>query len=240
MNSYVNDFNLTVNKYYNDLRNFKPLSKQEEHELLVLAQNNDTNAQNKLVECNLKFVFDIAKNYKGYGVPLEDLISEGNLGLTKAIKKFNISHDVKFISYAVWWIRYYITDFIKKNLTIDSNEFSDSDLYNDKVYNDGILDDEDDSIYKIDVLLSDENDTYEKEMNKEKNTIVNNLLCKLDNRSKTIIEMYYGLNGYEEMTLHEIGEIFSISKERVRQICKRSLTKFRNEVMLSNNFCYSI
>ena len=239
MNSYVNDFNLTVKNYYKELKKFMPLNKEEERKLLILAKNNNIDAQNKIIECNLKFVFDVAKNYKGYGVPLEDLISEGNLGLVKAIQKYDLSRDVKFISYAVWWIRYYITDFIKKRWTTDSNECSDQDLYNDKEKCNGISDNEDEKIYKIDVILSNEIEENEKEMNKEKNNFINELLDDLDERSKTIVEMYYGLNGYKEMNLHEIGEIYSISKERVRQICKRSLTKFRNEVMLRNDFVYS-
>lgn len=238
MNSYVNDFNLTVSKYYKDLKNFKPLSREEERELLVLAKKNNINAQNKLIECNLRFVFDVAKNYKGYGVPLEDLIAEGNLGLAKAIQKFDLSHDVKFISYAVWWIRYSITDFIKKKMLKDSNETSDQDLYNEKVY-DNIVDDyEDDKVYKIDIVLSDEIDEHEKELTKEQLDLINYMLNALDERSRTIVEMYYGLNGYKEMNLHEIGQIFSLSKERIRQICKKSIMKCRNQAMLSNNFCY--
>ncbi len=239
MNSYVNDFNLTVKTYYKELKNFKPLTKEDERNLLLLAKNNNIDAQNKIIECNLKFVFDIAKNYKGYGVPLEDLISEGNLGLVRAIQKFDMSRDVKFISYAVWWIRYYITDFIKKKWTRDSNECSDQDLYNDKEKCVGVSDIEDEKVYKIDVILSDENDENEKSLNLEKVNFINELLDDLDERSRTIVEMYYGLNGYKEMNLHEIGQIYSISKERVRQICKRSLTKFRNEIMLRDNFCYS-
>ncbi|MBR6516968.1 MAG: sigma-70 family RNA polymerase sigma factor [Bacilli bacterium] len=237
--SYVNDFNLTIKNYYKNLRNLKPLSKEEERKLLVMAKNNNIEAQNKIIESNLKFVFDVAKNYKGYGVPLEDLISEGNIGLIKAIKKFDMSHDVKFISYAVWWIRYHITAFIKKKWESAEKECSDQELYSKNDRDCDIYDMEDENVLTIDVILSSEKEEDEKEMAREKHKFVNELLEGLDDRSRKIVEMYYGLNGYEEMNLEEISNILLISKERVRQICKKSISQFRNEIMLKNKLNYS-
>ena len=114
---YANDFSPTVTTYYKELGKYRPIQKDEETELIIRAKNGDINAQNKILEANLRFVFNIAKRYKGMGVPLLDLISEGNLGLMKAIKKFDPNRDNKFITYAVWWVRESIKQFIKENTT---------------------------------------------------------------------------------------------------------------------------
>lgn len=78
-NAYINDFNTTVQTYYKELKNCKPISKEYEKELIKKAKKNNIKARNEILTSNLKFVFDVAKNYKGCGTPLEDLISEGNL-----------------------------------------------------------------------------------------------------------------------------------------------------------------
>ena len=78
-NDYVNDFNTTVQTYYKELKKCNPISREKEVELIKKAKKNDLKAKNTILSSNLKFVFDVAKNYKGCGVPLEDLISEGNL-----------------------------------------------------------------------------------------------------------------------------------------------------------------
>jgi RNA polymerase primary sigma factor len=81
------------------------LSPEEEKELAIRAKQGDKEALKKLVEGNLRFVVNIAKNFMGWGVPLTDLIAAGNLGLIEAAKRFDPDKNVKFISYAVWWIR---------------------------------------------------------------------------------------------------------------------------------------
>ena len=113
MNSYVNDFNEAVNNYYESLKKCKPVSREEERKLVKLAKQGDISAKNRILESNLRFVFNVAKNYKGCGVSLNELISEGNMGLIKAIEKFDLTKEVKFISYAVWWIRQGIQAYIK-------------------------------------------------------------------------------------------------------------------------------
>ena len=116
MNQYANDFTHTVRVYYDDLKNKKPLTRAKEKRLIRLSKRGDTKARNELLEANLKFVFDVAKKYSGRGVSMGDLISEGNLGLIKAIEKFDDNNDVKFISYAVWWIRHSILNAIQKKM----------------------------------------------------------------------------------------------------------------------------
>ena len=105
MNQYVNDFTRTTQLYFDDLKKYKPLTKAKEKRLLKLSKKGNVKAKNEILESNLKFVFDVAKHYTGRGLSISELISEGNMGLVKAIDKFDEAKDVKFISYAVWWIR---------------------------------------------------------------------------------------------------------------------------------------
>ena len=124
-NQYVNDFSTTVKTYYDELKKYKPISREKERKLLFKAKNGDLDAQNEILTSNLRFVFNIASRYKGQGAAISDLISEGNLGLVKAIQKFNPERDVKFISYAVWWVRNSMQEFIKKRqacLNIEKDE----------------------------------------------------------------------------------------------------------------------
>lgn len=81
------------------------LSREEEKNLADRIKKGDRDALNTLVESNLRFVVKIAKRYRGYSIPIQDLINEGNLGLIEAAKRFDPSRKVRFISYAIWWIR---------------------------------------------------------------------------------------------------------------------------------------
>ncbi len=95
----------TLNLYIQQMAKHPLLTPEEEKELAIKAKKGDKEALKKLVEGNLRFVVNVAKNFMGWGVPLTDLIAAGNLGLIEAAKRFDPDRDVKFISYAVWWIR---------------------------------------------------------------------------------------------------------------------------------------
>ena len=95
----------TLNLYIQQMAKHPLLTPEEEKELAKKAKEGDKEALKKLVEGNLRFVVNVAKNFMGWGVPLTDLIAAGNLGLIEAAKRFDPDKDVKFISYAVWWIR---------------------------------------------------------------------------------------------------------------------------------------
>ncbi len=95
----------TLNLYIQQMAKHPLLSPEEEKELAIRAKKGDKEALKKLVEGNLRFVVNVAKNFMGWGVPLTDLIAAGNLGLIEAAKRFDPDKEVKFISYAVWWIR---------------------------------------------------------------------------------------------------------------------------------------
>ncbi len=91
--------------YLKEISKSKSLSQGEEGDLAVRIRNNDRRALNKLIKANLKFVVSVCRNYQNQGLPLADLINEGNLGLIRAAKRFDETKQFKFISYAVWWIR---------------------------------------------------------------------------------------------------------------------------------------
>ncbi|HHE39993.1 MAG TPA: RNA polymerase sigma factor RpoD/SigA [Candidatus Cloacimonetes bacterium] len=94
-----------LQKYLSDIADFPPLSREEERELVTKAQSGNEAAMNKLIESNLKFVVRVASKFQGKGLSLSELISEGNIGLIKAIKRFDLSRETKLITYAVWWIQ---------------------------------------------------------------------------------------------------------------------------------------
>ena len=95
----------SLNAYIREIAKFKPLSIEGEKELGLRIRAHDAAAVNELVEANLRFVVSYAKRYRGMGLSFIDLIHEGNLGLIEAAKRFDPDRNVKFISYAVWWIR---------------------------------------------------------------------------------------------------------------------------------------
>jgi RNA polymerase primary sigma factor len=95
----------SIKYYLNTISRYKPLTKDQEFDLGVKIQDGDEDALNLLILSNLKFVVSIANRYRNTGLPISDLINQGNLGLVEAAKRFDHTKGVKFISYAVWWIR---------------------------------------------------------------------------------------------------------------------------------------
>jgi RNA polymerase primary sigma factor len=95
----------SIEKYLEEIGGYSPLAPEEEIELARQIRKSNSRALDKLVKANLRFVISVAKEYQGQGLPLQDLISEGNLGLIKAAQRFDETRGFKFISYAVWWIR---------------------------------------------------------------------------------------------------------------------------------------
>lgn len=232
MNNYVNDFNEAVVNYYESLKKCKPVSREEEKRLVKLAKQGDISAKNRILESNLRFVFNVAKNYRGCGISINELISEGNMGLIKAIDKFDEEKNVKFISYAVWWIRQGIQAYIKTKGCGRSVTTVDEESIKENITEQDILDEEDEVVNKSDTILSNEEDEFNREVQINQDAIVSKLLSSLEPREKIIIEKYYGLNGNKSKNLEEIGEELNLSKERVRQIKMTCFKTLRTEVMM--------
>jgi RNA polymerase sigma-32 factor len=108
-----------LDAYIRQINSIPVLSAEEERELAIrLEQHNDLAAAQQLIMSNLRFVVKIARGYAGYGLPLSDLIQEGNIGLMKAVKRFSANHEVRLISYAVHWIKSEIHEFVLRNWRI--------------------------------------------------------------------------------------------------------------------------
>ena len=230
MNQYANDFTETVRVYYDDLKKYKPLTKAKERRLLKKCKKGNLKAKNEILEANLRFVFDIAKHYTGRGVPISELISDGNIGLLRAIEKFDESKDVKFISYAVWWIRQAMLESIKRRNAINFVEIepnTDNDSSMDKKL---IEDDEDDASFNND--FSNENDEKSMEVSENQRNIITSLIGTLSDRERDIVENYYGINDKKELTLTDIGKKYNLSSERVRQIKLNAIRKLRSKILL--------
>jgi RNA polymerase sigma-32 factor len=109
----------SLESYLLQINRFPLLTREEEFQLAVrYRKDNDIEAAHKLITSNLKFVVKVAFEYKSYGAKLLDLIQEGNIGLMMAVKKFNPYKGYRFISYAIWWIRAYIQNFIIKTWSL--------------------------------------------------------------------------------------------------------------------------
>lgn len=111
----TNRQDFSLDKYLNEIGRIGLVTAEEEVELAIRIREGDQEALNKLTQANLRFVVSVAKQYQQQGLPLSDLISEGNVGLVKAALKFDETRGFKFISYAVWWIRQAIVQAISEN-----------------------------------------------------------------------------------------------------------------------------
>ena len=108
----------TVSKYFKEVKKSIILTPSQEVELAKRIKKGDSKATTELVEANLKFVISIAKEYQGQGLPLSDLINEGNYGLIKAAHRFDHKRGFRFISYAVWWIKQSIIQSLNDNARV--------------------------------------------------------------------------------------------------------------------------
>ena len=241
--------------YLKDIRKLRVMTPERERELAERMLSGTTTETEKkqihqeLLEGNLRFVITVSKQYQNQGLDLPDLIAEGNYGLMKAIENFDWTKRLRFISYAVWWVRQSILQSLNENArTIRLPVNVVQELHRAKkemnitgldlpekfatlpytINYDNPLNEEGDTL--LDVLnnpnaeLADANLSSEETL-KEK---LLDMLKVLDNRERVIIEDYFGLSG-NTRTLEDIGGDFSLTKERVRQIKEKALRKLRNE-----------
>ena len=107
-----------IASYLDDIRRHRVLSRAEEQVLARRAKAGDTSAVEALVQANLRFVVKVCSGYRNYGLPIEDLIQEGNIGLLRAIGKFEPERGIRLVTYAVWWIRAALHRYILDNWSL--------------------------------------------------------------------------------------------------------------------------
>jgi RNA polymerase primary sigma factor len=249
-----------INQYIKDIRKIPIVSHQRQDEIfkLLLDSNSTKKEKDKLLEelvlGNLRFVISVAKMYQGQGLDLLDLISEGNIGLIKATERFDPNSGLKFISYAVWWVRQSIMASLNDNartIRLPSNLVQEAQKNKknetnkiDKFYTDGNNENtttlpycvglfreiNEDGDQLIDLIPNKDAGNPEEIFNtpEEIKKRVARMLNVLDDREKVIIEKYYGLNGIE-CNLEDLGDEFGCTKERIRQLRDKAIKKLRNE-----------
>jgi len=265
---FIDTTDESISRYLKDVRKINMLTPEEEVALAIKVQEGDKVATEKLVTANLRFVISVAKEYQGQGLPLSDLIAEGNVGLIKGAMKFDPSRGFRFISYAVWWVKQSIIQSLNDNartvrlpvnvtnnmskLKKEMSKFeqengrkaSDADMDlkilnqpSCSSLNDAINEDGDEMIDIIeDNMFESPDESFEKPNDMLKSELENTLSI-LSERERTIIELYFGLNG-TPLTLEEIGEDYGLTKERIRQIKERALRRLRNKSKNLFDFIY--
>lgn len=223
-----NEFERSAQSYFKEIGNLSPLSKDEEMSLWEqYKKHNDLAARDKIIRSNLKFVATVAKPFQGLGLSYSDLIAEGNIGLLKAMEKFDYERGYKTISYSVWWIRQTILEALNERNLLKGDELP-KDFEKP-------VEIEDESPY----INTDGNSNGAYEDSITENELNNNeikrtldvLMDCLTDREKMVLSDYFGLTGDDELTLEEIGKKLGLTKERVRQIKEKSLKKLRTEAI---------
>lgn len=228
----VNDYETSIATYFDEIKNMKPLSKKEERKLWKrFHEKNDMQARESLINANLKFVPTVAKQFKGCGLPFADIVEEGNIGLIRAIDRFDPKKDTKVISYAVWWIRKTIIEAIEKKGVLDTDNIED---YTPREKNKEVIDDSE--ILCSKVIVPEINHFSEDSHNTpvDAKHILEELFEGVPERERYIVSDYFGLDGESPKTLEEIGEEFNLTKERVRQLNEKALKKMRSNALLKN------
>ena len=273
----------SIGSYFSDISKIPLITAKQEYDLFDKIANGDESSFNKVIKSNLRFVISVAKQYQNQGLTLEDLISEGNVGLIKAAKKFDNKKGFKFISYAVWWIRQSIIQSISENsrtIRLPNNHLNamskinkTSALLEQELEREPTLDELEKVLEDLDIKVKDsfalnfnnktisldmpinegeESSLYEVIENKviespDEKFIKESLYTDIekvlksmrDNRQRIIICMYYGLIGYQQMTLEEIGDYCGLTRERVRQIKEIGIKQLRlrkNSKILKEHF----
>jgi RNA polymerase primary sigma factor len=259
----------SLDQYLRDISVFPLITREMEVELAQKIRCDDQEALDTLVRSNLRFVVSVAKKYQNQGVSLSDLINEGNLGLIRAAHKFDETKGIKFISYAVWWIRQAILQALAEQSRIvrvplnragtlhrigkrasallqelgreatHAEIANGTDLTEEEVAKTMAISQihlsldapmtpgEDNRL--LDYLPDTTNQTPDEEtFDKALTESIQLALAGLKEREAKILKLYFGLDGAEPMTLEQIGAVLNITRERVRQIKEKALSRLRH------------
>ena len=258
-----------VRMYLKEIGQIKLLTTEEELELADRIAQGDEQAKATLAEANLRLVVSIAKRYVGRGMLFLDLIQEGNIGLMKAVEKFDVTKGYKFSTYATWWIRQAITRAIadqartirvpvhmvetinklarvERQLTLELNREPTEEELAKKM---GTSVEKIRDIYKIsqepvslEIPIGEEDDSHlgdfipdETNMSPEDFAVnellkdeISEVLLTLTEREEKVIRLRFGLEDGRPRTLEEVGQLFGVTRERIRQIEAKALRKLRH------------
>lgn len=263
------NINDPVRVYLKEIGQIKLLTMEEELALSDLINQGDEFAKNTLAEANLRLVVSIAKRYVGRGMLFLDLIQEGNIGLMKAVEKFDVTKGFKFSTYATWWIRQAITRAIadqartirvpvhmvetinkmtriERQLTLELNREPTDEEIAKKM---GIPTEKVIEIHKIsqdpvslEAPIGEEEDSHLGDFIKDASSMspeeyatnemlkdeINDVLLTLTEREEKVIKLRFGLEDGKCRTLEEVGQMFGVTRERIRQIEAKALRKLRH------------
>ena len=258
-----------VRMYLKEIGQIKLLTLEEELALADKINAGDEDAKRTLAEANLRLVVSIAKRYVGRGMLFLDLIQEGNIGLMKAVEKFDVTKGYKFSTYATWWIRQAITraiadqartirvpvhmvetinklSRIQRQLTLELNREPSEEELAKKM---GVTVVKIREIYKIsqepislETPIGEEEDSHlgdfvpdERNMSPEDYAVnellkdeISDVLLTLTEREEKVIRLRFGLADGKPRTLEEVGQLFGVTRERIRQIEAKALRKLRH------------
>ena len=212
-----------LNKYLDEINRESLLSEDEERELSARVLRGDSRALNRLVETNLRFVVSIARQYQGKGLSMEDLVSEGNIGLMKAASRYDATRGLRFVNYAVVHIRRQIEKALKAESAEQrvesraSGETRSVDAPLGAKSNMSLLS-----------VLADSNApladarVYSSAIERA----VEQALTSLNDRESHVVNAYFGI-GQDNLTLAEIAQDMGLKRERVRQIRDRALRRMK-------------
>ena len=204
------------NKYLDEIGRESLLTTDEERQLSERIQQGDQRALNKLIGANLRFVVSVARQYKGQGVEMEDLVSEGNMGLMKAAAKFDASKGVRFVNYAVVQIRQQIEKAIEQQTRQQNMPLSVDAPLGHRT-----------NMSLLSVLVNSNAPMADEHIHSEAiEEAVEFALGSLDKREAQVVNAFFGIN-QEHETMAEIAEDMELKRERVRQIRDKAVRKLR-------------
>lgn len=208
----------SLNKYLDEIGREQLLTADEERVLSERIKAGDSRAVGKLVEANLRFVVKVAAQYRGKGLELDDLISEGNIGLMKAAAKFDASRGTRFVNYAVVQVRQEIERALDRQngrqsgrqpMSVDAPMKGRSNMS------------------LLSVLVNVDSPMADRRVYSEAiENAIEFALLSLSERERRVVDAFYGI-GREHETLAEIAEDMELKRERVRQIRDRALRRIR-------------
>ena len=209
-------------RYIQETKKIGNLSKAEEVELATRAQAGDVAAMNRLVEANLRFVIQVAKQYQGMGLDLADLIAFGNIGLFEAAERFNPDKGVKFITFAVWYIRAELQkalNDLSRTVRIPSHRTA-TEEYSTKSISTPVGDDENKETYADRYLAADSTksarDTQDLQYDLQR------ALDQLKPKQRAAITRFYGIGFEYAQCMDQIAEELEVTGERARQLVRQA------------------